>query len=124
MSERQQAEMLLDNIPEQSLHIVIALMRELTEYEDYIECALDEADYLAEHTTERMTHEEVFSDLRRSLNDEGVRRGRFFPDHWSARDAPLPQSGPGGRWSGGDGSFRTTVPPGPFFVFRASGWYD
>ena len=26
------------------------------------------ADYLAEHTTERMTHEEVFSDLRRSLN--------------------------------------------------------
>ena len=34
MSERQQAEMLLDNIPEQSLHIVIALMRELTEYED------------------------------------------------------------------------------------------
>jgi hypothetical protein len=46
LSERQQAEMLLDNIPEQSLHIVIALMRELTEYEDYIECALDEADYL------------------------------------------------------------------------------
>ena len=68
MSERQQAEMLLDNIPEQNLHIVIALMRELTEYEDYIECSLDEAGYLAEHTTERMTHEEVFSDLRRSLN--------------------------------------------------------
>ena len=68
MSERQQAEMLLDNIPEQNLHIVIALMRELTEYEDYIEYSLDEADYLAEHTTERMTHEEVFSDLRRSLN--------------------------------------------------------
>ena len=68
MSERQQAEMLLDNIPEQSLHIVIALMRELTEYEDYIECVLDEADYLAENTTERMTHEAVFSDLRRTVN--------------------------------------------------------
>ena len=47
MSERQQAEILLDNIPEQNLHIVIALMRELTGYEDYVECALDEADYLA-----------------------------------------------------------------------------
>jgi hypothetical protein len=68
MSERQQAEMLLNNIPEQNLHIVIALMRELTEYDDYIECALDEADYLAEHTTERMTHEEVFSDLRRAVH--------------------------------------------------------
>ena len=68
MSERQQAELLLENIPEQSLHIVIALMRELTEYDDYIECALDEADYLAENTTERMTHEEVFSDLRRLIN--------------------------------------------------------
>ncbi len=44
------------------MHIVIALMRELTEYEDYIECALDEADYLAEHTAERMTHEEVFGE--------------------------------------------------------------
>ena len=68
MSERQQAEILLENIPEKSLHIVIALMRELTEYDDYIECSLDEADYLAEHTADRMTHEEVFSDLRRSVN--------------------------------------------------------
>ena len=68
MSERQQAEMLLNNIPEQSLHIVIALLRELTEYEDYIECALDEADYLAEHSTTRLTHEEVFADLRRTVN--------------------------------------------------------
>ena len=68
MSERQQAEILLKNIPEQKLHIVIALMRELTDYEDYIECALDEADYLAEQTDERMTHEEVFSDLRRSVH--------------------------------------------------------
>jgi len=68
MSERQQAEILLNNIPQQNLHIVIALMRELTEYDDYIECALDEADYLAEHTTERMTHEEVFSDLRRTVH--------------------------------------------------------
>ena len=68
MSERQQAEILLNNIPEQNLHIVIALMRELTGYDDYIECALDEADYLADHTTERMTHDEVFSDLRRTIN--------------------------------------------------------
>ena len=68
MSERQQAEILLKNIPEQNLHIVIALMRELTGYDDYIECALDEADYLAEHTTERLTHEEVFSDLRRTVH--------------------------------------------------------
>ena len=68
MSERQQAEMLLDHIPEKNLHIVIALMRELTEYDDYIECALDEADYLAEHTTERMTHEDVFGNLRRMIN--------------------------------------------------------
>ena len=68
MSERQQAEMLLENIPERNLHIVIALMRELTEYEDYIECALDEADYLADHTTERLNHEEVFSHLRSVVN--------------------------------------------------------
>ena len=68
MSERQQAEMLLENIPEQNLHIVIALMRELTEYDDYIEYALDEADYLAEHTTDRLTHNEVFSDIRRAIN--------------------------------------------------------
>ena len=68
MSEKEQAEMLLNNIPERNLHIVIALMRELTEYEDYIECALDEADHLAEHTPERMTHEDVFSSLRRTVN--------------------------------------------------------
>lgn len=35
MSERQQAEILLKNIPERNLHIVIALMRELMGYEDY-----------------------------------------------------------------------------------------
>ena len=68
MSEREQAEMLLENVPEQNLHIVIALMRELTGYEDYVEYTLDEADYLAEHSTERLTHEEVFNDLRRTLN--------------------------------------------------------
>ena len=68
MSERQQAELLLNNIPERNLHIVIALMRELTDYEDYIECSLDEADCLAEQMTSRMTHEEVFSDLRSAIN--------------------------------------------------------
>ncbi len=68
MSERQQAELLLKNIPEQNLHIVIALMRELTEYEDYVECALDEADFLAAHTAERLTHDEVFSGLRSAIN--------------------------------------------------------
>lgn len=68
MSERQRAEMLLEHIPEHNLHIVIALMRELTGYDDYVEYSLDEADYLAEHSTERMTHEEVFSDLRSAMN--------------------------------------------------------
>ncbi len=68
MSERQQAELLLSNIPERNLHIVIALMRELAEYEDYVEYALDEADFLAENTNERLTHEEVFSGLRRAVN--------------------------------------------------------
>ncbi len=68
MNERQQAEMLLDNVQEEDLHIVIALLRELTEYEDYIECALDEADFLAEHTSKRMTHAEVFADLRSAVN--------------------------------------------------------
>ena len=41
---------------------------ELTEYEDYIDCTLDEADYQAEHITERLTHDEIFSDLRRVVN--------------------------------------------------------
>ena len=68
MSERQQARMLLESIPEQNLHIVIALMRELTGYDDYVECTLDEADFLAEHTTERLTHEQVFTDLRRAVH--------------------------------------------------------
>ena len=68
MSERQQAELLLSNIPERNLHIVIALMRELAEYEDYVEYALDEADFFAENTNERLTHEEVFSGLRRAVN--------------------------------------------------------
>ena len=68
MSERQQAQLLLDNIPEQNLHIIIALMRELTEYDDYVECALDEADLLAAQSPERMTHEEVFSDLRNMIH--------------------------------------------------------
>ena len=68
MSERQQAEMLLESIPDRNLHIVIALMRELTEHEDAIEFALDEADFLAEHTTERMTHDEVFSGLREIID--------------------------------------------------------
>ena len=68
MSERQQAEMLLRNIPEHNLHIVIALMRELTEYEDYVEYALDEADDLAAHSTKRLTHDEVFSGLRNAIN--------------------------------------------------------
>ncbi len=33
-----------------------------------VEQALDEADAYAEETTERMTHEEVFSRLRRRIN--------------------------------------------------------
>ena len=42
-------------------------MRELTEDEDDVECVLDEADDLAEHMTERMAHEKVFSDLRKVI---------------------------------------------------------
>lgn len=55
MSERKQDELLLDK-------------RELTRYDNYIEYALDEAEYLSEKTTERLTHEEVFSDLRRTIH--------------------------------------------------------
>ncbi len=64
MSEREQAEMLLSNVPDQNLHIVIALMRELTRYDDHIERALDEADEQSEQSSLRLTHEAVFSDLR------------------------------------------------------------
>ena len=35
---------------------------------DPIERALDEADYMAETDSRRMTHEEVFDDIRRKLN--------------------------------------------------------
>lgn len=35
----------------------------------YTEDALDEADHYAKTTTRRMSHEEVFSGLRRQLND-------------------------------------------------------
>ena len=35
---------------------------------DPVERALDEADYLAETDSRRMTHEEVFDDVRRKLN--------------------------------------------------------
>ena len=37
---------------------------------DSIELALDEADDLAEHTTERMTHEEVFQALRQTITNQ------------------------------------------------------
>lgn len=35
---------------------------------DPVERALDEADYLAESSTRRMTHEEVFGGIRETLN--------------------------------------------------------
>lgn len=68
MNVRKQAELLLKKVRDQDLHVVIALMRELTEHEDYVVSALDEADYLAAHTTERMTHDEVFTELRSTKN--------------------------------------------------------
>ena len=37
---------------------------------DYTEDALDEADFLAETSSKRMTHEEVFSGLREQLLNE------------------------------------------------------
>ena len=39
------------------------------EYEDYIENALDEADRAARENDTRYTHEEVFSKLRRRINE-------------------------------------------------------
>ncbi len=45
-------------------------MTEYTEFDDDVENALDEADDLAEQNTERLTHEEVFSDLRKLLNKQ------------------------------------------------------
>ncbi len=68
MNERKQAELLLEKVRNQDLHIVIALLRELTGHEDYVESALDEADYLAAHTMERMTHDEIFTELRSIKN--------------------------------------------------------
>ena len=38
-------------------------------FEDYIELALDEADYEAETTDVRLTHEEVFGRLRQTLKE-------------------------------------------------------
>ena len=37
---------------------------------DSIEAALNAADYQAEHSTRRLTHEEVFSGIRGKLNAE------------------------------------------------------
>lgn len=68
MSEREQAVRMLENVPDYQLHIVLAVLKELTFSEDYVERALDEADFEAEHSSERLTHEEVFGSMRRKLN--------------------------------------------------------
>ena len=39
-------------------------------YDDYIEAKLDEADREAESTNVRLTHEEVFGEVRRRLNEK------------------------------------------------------
>ena len=68
MSEREQAVRMLENVPDYQLHIALAVLKELTFSEDYVERALDEADFEAEHSSERLTHEEVFGSMRRKLN--------------------------------------------------------
>lgn len=40
------------------------------EYNEYVEELLDEADEYAESTNERLTREEVFANVRRSLNGD------------------------------------------------------
>ena len=44
--------------------MVVMSIEQYSKLKDALEIELDEADYQAENTTERLTHEEVFSKLR------------------------------------------------------------
>ena len=70
MSTRDEIQMLLDKTPDEKLPRVLVFFQNLKndDYDDFVERSLAEADYEAEHTIERLTHEEVFGKLRRSLN--------------------------------------------------------
>lgn len=49
--------------------MVVLSLEAYSRLTDGIELALDEADRMAESSNERLTHDEVFGRLRRSLND-------------------------------------------------------
>ena len=48
--------------------MVVMSIESYSRLTDQIEYALDKADYQAEHSTTRMTHEEVFDNLRTEIN--------------------------------------------------------
>ena len=48
--------------------MVVMSIEQYSKLKDALEIKLDEADYQAENTTERLTHEEVFSKLRGRVN--------------------------------------------------------
>lgn len=70
MSIREQIHKMVDEAPDNQLMRILFFMQSLSENEntDYIETALDEAEYEAEHTAVRLTDAEVFSRIRRKLN--------------------------------------------------------
>ena len=48
--------------------MVVMSIEQYSKLEDTLEMKLDEADYLAEVSSERLTHEDVFSKLRGRIN--------------------------------------------------------
>lgn len=73
MSEREQIKELLDRVPDYDLRSILVLVKGLAvSEEDYVESALDQADYEAAHTSERLTHEEVFGGIRRRIDARTV----------------------------------------------------
>ena len=52
--------------------MVVVSMEQYARLTDDIEMKLDEADRLAESTDKRMTHEEVFSRIRRRIDGEEI----------------------------------------------------
>ena len=48
--------------------MVVLSLEEYSKLTDSVEIALDKADKIASESTERMSHEEVFGNLRRKIN--------------------------------------------------------
>ncbi len=48
--------------------MVVLSLEMYSKLTDPIEMALDKADYVAEHDSRRMTHDEIFSGIREKLN--------------------------------------------------------